>query len=118
MVIQRDGTLRPMYGEPLPRKIVREKPDTYSKWTSMYHRMKKANRSFAQAIGFFVHEYGYWPPSDLPLMPKIDYHTFSKIKDVKVDELISTADHIEMREAAGKKPVPGVVDHLIQGKIF
>lgn len=118
MVIQRDGTLRPMYGEPLPRKVFREKPDTYSKWTSMYHRMRKADRSFAQAIGFFVHEYGYWPPPDLPLMPKDEYHVFSKIRSVPIEFLVSTADHVDMREAAGRDPVPGVVDKLVQGKIF
>lgn len=113
-VIQRNGTLKQVYGEPLPRKIVREKPDTYQKWRKMYHRMKKADMSFAQAIGLFVHENGYWPPDDMPLMPKQKINKFSKIRSVADDKLISVEEHIARREEAGMYPVQGVVKQYTQ----
>jgi len=118
MVIQKDGSLKPMYGEPLPRKIVREKPDTYSKWKSMYHRGKKADMSFAQCVGLFVVENGYWPPTDMPLMPKHKTNMYSKVRHVPNQMLISTHEHVDARTAEGRSPVMGVVKTHEQGRIF
>jgi len=118
MIIQKDGKLKPVFGEPLPKKYVREKNDTYMKWKSMYHRGVNADMSFAQAVGLFVHENGYWPPTDLPMMPKHPIQMFSKIRAVPHDQLVSVQEHILGRESSGKDPVHGAVQQYEQGKLF
>jgi hypothetical protein len=118
MVIQMDGSLKPMYGEPLPRKIVREKPDTFTKWRSMYHRGKKADMSFAQCVGLFVVENGYWPPTDMPFMPRHATHMYSKLRHVKESDLIGVQEHVKARAAEGREPVQGVVKTHKQEGIF
>lgn len=118
MIIQKDGKLKPVFGEPLPKKYVREKNDTYMKWKSMYHRGVNADMSFAQAVGLFVHENGYWPPTDLPMMPKHPIRMFSKIRAVPHDQLVSVQEHVLGRESSGKDPVHGAVQQYEQGKLF
>lgn len=117
-VIQKDGTLKEMYGEPLPRKYVKEEPDTYSKWKSMVHRMRNADLTFAQAEGLFANENHYWPPPDLPMMPKLRVDKFQKIKKIPVDKLISVDEHVSMRVEAGKEPAKGVIERFKQERLF
>jgi len=54
----------------------------------MYYRMKKSNMTFSQAQGLFRREHGYYPPKDMPYMPKDDFDWKRKVKDVPVIDLI------------------------------
>lgn len=78
MVIMEDGTLTEKDGHLVRPKRVLRKPDTESLWSKMFwgYRKKKVNASFAQMEAFFVREYGYYPPRDLPFMPtrQDDWH--------------------------------------------
>lgn len=117
-VIQKDGTLREMYGEPLPRKYIKEEPDTYTKWKSMVHRMRNADMEMSQAEGLFAKENGYWPPPDLPMMPKYRVDKFQKIRRIPVENLISVDEHVSMRVEAGKEPAQGVIERFKQERLF
>jgi hypothetical protein len=57
----------------------------------MYHRAKskKWNATFRQAEAIFVRENHYWPPRDLPFMPKSTADMWRKVSDVPRDSLIS-----------------------------
>ncbi len=88
-VIQHDGTLREVTSNPLPPKFVKTEPDTEQKWRSMYYRAKRSrnNMTFRSAVGLFVHENGYWPPDNLPLMPRRTEDWFAQVRSVPVTEL-------------------------------
>ena len=78
MVIQEDGRLKPSSGDVYPRRKVTQKPDTERKWIAVYHRMKNARtpKTFSQALALFKKENRYYPPENLPFMPKdkADFH--------------------------------------------
>lgn len=87
MVIQRDGSLRPIDYEPF-RKIVRqEKDDTLKIWNNCYWRCRKSNRTFNQAMALFRHENNYWPPNDLPNMPREGIDWYERISRVPKERL-------------------------------
>ena len=86
-VIQQDGTLKEHSGLCFPPRRVALKPDTVQVWTRMYHRSKKAGRTFRAAEALFFQENRYWPPRDLPLMPTRDIDFYQKVSDVPVDML-------------------------------
>jgi hypothetical protein len=60
------------------------KSDTLKLWERCYWRAKnsKNRMTFIQARNLFFYENHYWPPSDLPLMPKNEIDWFRKVKDV------------------------------------
>jgi DNA repair protein RadD len=91
IVIQTDGTLKERVGDIFAPWPVKMEPNTLDLWKQCYFRAKKSkNRmNFRQAQGLFYHEQGYWPPHDLPLMPKnhVDWHR--RVCDVPVSDLIS-----------------------------
>lgn len=70
MVVQVDGTLKPAKGDICRPRVTRCRSDTPELWKRMYHRMRRAKRTFRQAEALFMVENHYWPPRDLPLMPK------------------------------------------------
>lgn len=88
-IIQEDGTLRPMTGDIYKKRRVRQEPNTEKLWTAIYWRMKKARKpkTFAQAFAFFYREHGYWPPSNLPMMPKSQVLIHRHIADVPYQDL-------------------------------
>jgi len=90
VVIQIDGTLRHVDG-PVhkPRRVKRE-PNTLQLWERMYHRAKshKWDATFRQAEAYFFREHHYYPPRDLPLMPKDPADWFRKVSCVPSDSLI------------------------------
>jgi hypothetical protein len=91
MVVQVDGTLKAMAGDIyMPRKVSM-KSDTVKKWERTYYRAKNSNMTFRQARGLFVKENGYWPPSDLPLMPVENGDWFRRVTDVPKCKLTSDA---------------------------
>jgi superfamily II DNA or RNA helicase len=72
-VAQADGSLREYRGD-IFRPRVRtgeERPDTVKLWMKEYYRAKNSNRTFDQARTHFMKVHGYYPPPDLPMMPRV-----------------------------------------------
>jgi DNA repair protein RadD len=88
-VIQHDGSLTERSGSPIPPRHERRMPDTEDLWRQIYYRAKKSRNkmTFRQSEALFVHENGYWPPRDLPLMPRESKDWFMKVRDVPVEKL-------------------------------
>lgn len=89
MVIQESGSLKPMTGDVYPRRKVSEYNDTQKKWNNVYFRMRNAKtpKTFSQALAFFKHEHGYYPPPDLKYMPKKSSDIPRKIPNVERGDL-------------------------------
>ena len=87
LVVQVSGELKEYRGDIIRPRRVALRPDTQRLWESMYHRMKRANRTFRQAEGLFFHENRYWPPRTLALMPVNDGDWSRKVGDVPRDLL-------------------------------
>ncbi len=90
LVVQVDGTLKPVHGDvhkPRRRKLLN---DTADKWTKMYHRAKgrKWSGTFKQAEAMFFYENHYWPPRNLPLMPRDSGDWYRKVAKVPSENLI------------------------------
>ncbi len=87
MVVQIDGSLIPMTGDIYTPRRRKKHYDTAAKWEAMYYRMKRAGKTFRQAEALFCIEHHYWPPRDLPLMPKDTGDWYRKIESVPMNEL-------------------------------
>lgn len=83
-VIQLDGTLRRYSGDIFKPRKVRVESDTEKKWRQVYFRCKNSKRpmTYTQAVALFHRENGYWPPHDLPYMPKNEVDCHRRIGDV------------------------------------
>lgn len=90
-MVQIDGTLRQVDGAIHKPRRVKRQYNTEELWRKMYHRAKskKWNATFRQAAGLFEHENHYYPPRDLPLMPKDPADMWCKVADVPPHALIS-----------------------------
>ena len=88
MVVQRDGQLRAREGDILQPRRVRREPDTQKIWEQTYYRMKRAGMTFRQAEGLFFYEQHYWPPRELPLMPREPLDWFRKVNEVPKERLL------------------------------
>ena len=90
MVVQIDGTLKQVSGDIIKPHRIKMLPDTQRLWQTMYHRAKskKWNATFRQAEAFFFYENHYYPPRDLPLMPKESGDWWRKVADVPQNNLI------------------------------
>jgi superfamily II DNA or RNA helicase len=88
-VIQEDGTLKEHGGDIFRPRFTRHNHDTQALWEKMYFRSRNAKkpRTFRAAMGLFVYENGYWPPADLPFMPKNPRDHFRLVKDVPRSDL-------------------------------
>lgn len=71
IIIMEDGRLIEKEGHAIPRKRIKQKPDTQSLWSGMFFgwRKKQVKRTFRQMRGYFIHKYGYAPPETLDHMP-------------------------------------------------
>ena len=58
-------------------------------WRSMYYRMLRSGRTFKQGEALFFLENHYWPPRNLPFMPKSTIDWALKVKDVPLEGLHS-----------------------------
>lgn len=89
-VIQEDGSLRRVKDQVFPKRHTKMKSDTATQWESCYYRAKHAKKpmSFKQARALFKYENRYWPPMDLPLMPKSKADWSRKVVNVGVTDLI------------------------------
>lgn len=93
MVVQVDGTLKPITGDIVRPRIVKERPDTVKLWEQMYYRFKRIGRTFNQAYAYFFVENHYWPPRNLPLMPANSGDWYRKIQDVPRESLRREIQH-------------------------
>ena len=87
-VIQENGELKEYAGDIYHQKVVKKQSDTEKKWIMCYWQAKHSGMTFKQAIGNFVRQYHYWPPENLPMMPKLPTQFYSKVIDVPPGELI------------------------------
>jgi superfamily II DNA or RNA helicase len=88
-VIQADGSLIEMPGDIfIPRKTSR-RPNTEALWTKAYFqaRNSKTRQTFAQALAYFFHQHHYYPPLDLPRMPKDPGDLARAVADVEKERL-------------------------------
>lgn len=89
MVVQASGRLVPRYGDIVKPRVTEKRNDTEEKWKQMYHRAKRSKNgmTFKQAWGLFYKENGYFPPRNLPEMPKDELTWSRKVRDVRYVEL-------------------------------
>ena len=89
MVVQANGELKEVEGEIYKPRRIKQLPDTEQIWQKCYMRAKNSRNgmTFRQAEGLFFYENHYYPPRDLPFMPKHEADWFRKVKDVPVNEL-------------------------------
>lgn len=69
-IIQSDGTLKEVEGDVFKPRMIRQKPDTERIWEQCFFRCLKSGRTFNQARALFFCENHYYPPNNLPRMPK------------------------------------------------
>lgn len=84
MVVQADGTLRPYFGEVFKPLKVKAEPNTEKLWKAMYYLGKnsKNKMTFDGIYHLFKKKHGYYPPKDLPFMPKVDNDWSRRVADV------------------------------------
>lgn len=89
VVIQSDGTLREMTGDIFQKRETKKFGNTEALFREMYFRgcSKKWNATFAQVVANFYHEHHYWPPRDIPLMPREPIDYYRKVRDVPKERL-------------------------------
>jgi superfamily II DNA or RNA helicase len=87
MVIQKNGQLIRLEGDPVTKRRTKCYSDTEKHWQKAWHRARRAGMTFNQARGIFVSEQKYWPPNDMPLMPKTAAGWYKSIKDATKEEL-------------------------------
>lgn len=88
-VVMENGELREHTGEIFKAKQTRAEPDTEKKWNICYWQAKNSGQTFRQAIGNFVRQHGYWPSTDLPLMPLESLTFWKRVCDTPVNQLRS-----------------------------
>jgi DNA repair protein RadD len=71
-VIQEDGKLIEVDGPLIKPKPAPKAPDAASLWKSEFwgHRKNAPQRTFKQLKAAFYRKHGFWPPNNLPFMPK------------------------------------------------
>jgi len=91
VVVQIDGTLKQVDGPIHKPRRVKRFPNTAKVWERMYFRArsKKWDATFRQAEALFAVENHYYPPRDLPLMPKDPSDMWRKVSVVPKEALIS-----------------------------
>jgi DNA repair protein RadD len=86
-VIQADGTPKVMDGDvykPVKRVF---KPDTAKLWRDVYWGSVRCGRTFRAAEAYFFQLHHYYPPRNLPWMPKVEGNWGRVVKDVPVGDL-------------------------------
>jgi DNA repair protein RadD len=87
-VVQVDGSLVLVEGDVYTAQPTKFKPDTHVLWQKVYYRAKASGMTFRAAEGLFYHEHRYYPPRNLPLMPKHQRDWYRDVADVPYQQLI------------------------------
>jgi len=86
IVIQTDGKLREV--RDAPGSKVTTDPADWQKWKSCVFRCRNSGRTFRQARAIYAREnYGLYPASDFPLMPRDQATWDSKVSDVGLNTI-------------------------------
>jgi DNA repair protein RadD len=103
-VIQEDGRLVKVEGDVFPKRRTKMFPNTESLWKQCYFRCMNAKKpmSFNQARGLFKYENHYFPPTDLPFMPKNATDWSRKIKAVDKSQLIMRDEPKPVQQSSGR----------------
>lgn len=88
-VVQADGTIKEHEGDIYRPHRIKQRQDTLDLWTGCYYRARKSKNgmTFRQARGLFCHENHYYPPGNLPLMPREEIDWYRPVKDVPRERL-------------------------------
>lgn len=94
MVIQENGTLRPVKGDYFKKRKIDIRSDTEKLWNQVYWKFKNAKRplTFRQAVAYFRKQHGYEPPATLPMMPKDTLDMARPVKYVARERLVAKVD--------------------------
>lgn len=107
-VIQESGELKKHSNPFFKKRKERISDDTSDKWKQCYFQMRNAKwpATFNQAVSFFVKKHGYYPPKDLPLMPKSNSDWDRRVKDVSYKDLYQsvTNNGKTLRTAGRNRP--------------
>jgi superfamily II DNA or RNA helicase len=88
MVVQVDGSLKPMRGDIFKPRRTQQRDNTQELWNSCYFGARKSDRTFAAAEAWFFQQHKYWPPHTLGNMPTNDLDWFLSAKAVPRTRLI------------------------------
>ena len=84
MVIQTDGTLKPVE-EKLRKRVI--KPETHKNWERVYYMCRNSSKTFNQAAAIYASSYGEVPNSTFPLYPTSGADFTRKVSEVRVEKL-------------------------------
>ena len=88
MVVQSDGTLRPMEGDVFKERKIDDRPEAERIWEKVFYRARNAGFTFNQARGLYQHEnWGMVPPPGSKLTPKVESYWYLKVSDVPRSDL-------------------------------
>jgi DNA repair protein RadD len=90
MIVQANGELKEIKGDIFRPRRIKCTPETEQIWRDYYFRgkSKKWNATFNQVEALFFREQHYYPPRDLPNMPRDKRDWFRKVSDVPREQLI------------------------------
>lgn len=90
-VLMEDGRLELKEGNLIRPRHVRTEPNTAQLWEKLFwgYRRKGVKQTFNQMRAYFCSEYGYFPPKNLPLMPKRDEDWYDKPSQIDMNALTS-----------------------------
>lgn len=87
-VVEIDGSLSLVEGDIYHPIRTTFKPDTHTKWEKIFWRARASGMTFRAAEGLFYTENRYYPPRDLPLMPRNDRDWYREVADVPFQALV------------------------------
>jgi len=88
-VVMADGRMVTRDGDVVQRKVIRKKPDTEALWKKLVlscHRYKK-KRTFKQLEAYFFYTHHYYPPRDIPLMPRREDDFSRRVDTIPMNQL-------------------------------
>lgn len=88
-VVMEDGTIAELRGDIFSPRKRQCRPGTVELWKRVYFRCRKAKNplTFRQAEALFVRENFYYPPRNLPLMPKREMDWYRHVVNVPYESL-------------------------------
>lgn len=94
MVVQRDGSLKPVKGDIYHEPVYDRRTTARDLWERSFWATRKMGGTFRQAIGHYCYKNGWvHPPPGLPYMPLNERDWFRPIKDVPFDQLVQGTKH-------------------------
>lgn len=89
MVVQRDGSLKPVNGDIYHEPVYDKRTIAEDLWLRSFWAVRAMGGTFRQARGHYCYKNGWvFPPNGLPGMPRNERDWFRPIKDVPLNELV------------------------------